>query len=533
MAGLKALTPIAVAFACLALLFIFLDGGVDTIEPQFTGSGEPYGETTTTTTLLCVPWTEEDGQDWEPAFCGHPETDHVDHMCKICDWTGACIENFVMPCDPEKTCSICYNGVCDYELANGDPCGEMVTGDEADRECWECQHGDCVFVDNKSCSDGCGICQDGYCDTALKEGDWCGYSGDALVCRKCENGQCVENDGEDCGPCRDDGTWPDCERDECAVCIGSYCDKSYMDTLECGPYGTESYPCMKCDFGECQPSEANTPCGNPGDCKGCDGQGQCTANAAEGTSCGSGLDYPCKLCDSEGNCDENAPDTVMCGPEDCFRYCNDGTCSGEAVQERDSCAPDNSICAMCVVTDRFGDMNCMQAPPHYPCGVCKTCASDGNCVQAEEGAICGVCKRCDAEGNCNQPSENGDICGECKVCQNGACIRAAEGFECGPCLNCDAEGNCNQPKPLHAPCGEEGCMRCDDQGQCIIGLLGGPCPNSNRDPACSICREGRCEGLDGNICAWASPAQCRYCVESHCSEFHIFTCPATNPFPTV
>ncbi len=267
---------------------------------------------------------------------------------------------------------------------------------------------------------------------------------------------------------------------ECEVCdANGNCvadSGGVMNGLPCGTDGTE---CDVCVNGACEtnPPEAATGiagngilcsvAGGADPCTRCNGLGpgtydeMCTLTVATESACNEDVtgmterekaDQNCKICSpsTAGACVAD-PDQVgtECGM--CAQCAADGTCSQGIPGSRDYCVTDDKPCMQC-------------ADDPFQCA-----------VNAGLDSVCGACKRCAGDGSCEaDPDQNGDSCGECKVCQDGSCVgdSSQNGNPCGsPTGGCTAtcqDGSCRgtegAPCNLDNECGIPG--ECSSSGKC-------------------------------------------------------------------
>lgn len=198
----------------------------------------------------------------------------------------------------------------------------------------------------------------------------------------------------------------------CCNCTGC----KTCDNGQCVNDDSECPTCKLCSGGNCLNAPVGTWCG---DCKGCDGAGNCV--------------YYCEGCES---CVEGSYGIYHC--ED-----DDSECTGD--------------CEKCMSANCYCDMECCEGPC---CG--NTCCNEGElccngltcydpdtekCCNDEEGNTCDLFETC-CEGNC---------CNLSQCCVDGQCIN--EGDECSPGREC-CNGNC---------CNNESCCDSSDCEHCDSG----------------------------------------------------------------
>jgi len=325
----------------------------------------------------------------EGASCGGTGPSEI---CKICDWSGACGDNDGAFCGEDNPCAVCMGGSC-ASYSSG-TCGE----EGVNVYCKKCEDGQCVNDDGAECAEGCGVCSGGVCDTSTLDGTECGWGGHK-ECMICQGGACVE---DDFAPCDDDG---------CKICLGGLCTAPpVLEGVSCG--AGDDFFCKFCQGGSCVNEGDGAVCGGspfgllPPDfssCRGCeDGECKGAASASEGEICGEG---GCLLCDGNGDCAKPVAGGTICG--DSCRKC-----------------------------DEFGfcDVNLADGTACNPSG-CTTC-NDGACSNKQDGGAC---------------PNTGGADAECTECEDGECT-SWTGLLCwwnseNDCGVCNGESMCVPASP--------------------------------------------------------------------------------------
>jgi hypothetical protein len=190
-----------------------------------------------------------------------------------------------------------------------------------------------------------------------------------------------------------------------------------------------------------------SPCGNGavclnGECSPCDEGSECSLENnpcfAGGIVCATGRPV----------CVESAhmPDGTACGPA---MVCRTGACV--ACQAGDPCTPTANSCHEGTLVCAGGSASCQDTnrskPAGSPCGPSSVCSATGTCLECRAGMACdllneacqtgkidcsGGSPQCVASGN----EANGKVCGNGRVCREGACETCADGMTCRPANAC-------------------------------------------------------------------------------------------------
>ena len=433
------------------------------------------------------------------------------------------------------------NGLCELRgtAANGAPC--KPEGGPVPCQAYECQAGQCHFVENASdvtsCAVECGTgeCVAGACNVTVPNAPGTPCGGPPCQEFACNgSGECVDQSASlpDGSPC---GSENPCEEREC---ISGVCEAAQVkaESSECHWFGS-------CKAWECSPTGTCTVLGDP--------PPDPPALCGEGTEC---VDFSCTqgLCEQTAtNCSDDGysctnayclADGVTCAHlplgDSCddFDICTDDVCDtgspdkdpvtgcvnswntspcddGDACTESDTCS--SGTCAGATV-------DCDDADPctNDYCDVQTGCYYEYNTAPCEEGDLCSINDACDGAGNCipgdDVECDDDDICtvDSCDS-QTGQCV-----FDPVDCSAYESDENvCTVPICLASQggCVELGALDCDDQN---------PCTEDSCDPVtgCSnSAAEGGCE--DGDPCTVGDT-----CVAGQCtSGGGVLDCDDGNP----
>ncbi|HEY3353761.1 MAG TPA: putative metal-binding motif-containing protein [Polyangia bacterium] len=395
----------------------------------------------------------------------------------------------------------------------------------------------------------------------------CGIAGAA--CASCEDGNPCTTDSCD-GACHhvNVADHTSCPGGQCripAAAAGICCAGCWTGTAcvsapaagcgtaggDCAPANTGCGNCKVCDgAGQCGnvpvgqdpngqcPDEGVAGCGRNG---ACDGAGACQLYAT-GTACAT-----CKTCDGAGHCGNVAagddPNSQCTDEGGCG---HDGACDGSGACRYYGASVRCGTCRTC-----NGAGACSGAPADDPAcgtiacgGLTTTCRSYADVTSNRCVAGGGSCKPPNTAATCTGFANTGanTRCGNCKVCDgNGACgnvnggqdpnndCAAAAASTCGQNGSCDGSGNC----ALFATgTGCATCAQCDGGGHCnqtpgddaacgTIGCstLSTTCRTYSNLTASRCKALGTCKGVNATDCTTFSDApgttSCGLC--SHCS----------------
>ncbi len=281
-----------------------------------------------------------------------------------------------------------------------------------------------------------------------------------------------------------------CDAAECGclgetICGDQGCSQG-TNEIACSP--PEAYdPCDGKACGElctiCDPNDED--CGETGEEKACNPQGECVSNAPD--LC----DVPQIRCETDTDCGLDA-------------YCND--CAGSSCENCDDCI------ALCIPhnCETEGEPECDEERPECPDDLqtavvvngCWECVAVNSCTPDNPTPVDPVPASCQDDTDCNNSSYcNGCATSSCPECDD--CVAGCLPHNCGG----DREPTCDQERPL---CDGElstaviidGCWECVDVRECTPD---GPDP----DPGPTSCQ-------NDTDCSNAS--YCDECASSSCPE---------------
>ena len=417
---------------------------------------------------------------------------------------GCCIGGRCLP--PESPACRCISTYGDDPLGRAYAC--CLQGYPEGTRDWTC----CLNPDDAVCQEPadrcagktCGDCLrcDSVSDTCVADSDkndqTCGSNG----CSVCKNGSCL-NKMTQIKKC--DGTKENC----CPLTA------TCTDETDCPIDCTETPgPCQKCDTttGKLVPDKEGESCGTCGTCT----NGECQEQTKTVTTCSG--ERTCCLDDPTCQDETDCPCDPACG--NCER-CVSGVC------QTDSSIP-----------------GCGGGCPNG-CGECEVC-ENGTCVpdmtlpgctKCNADDECPKCQLCDsATGKC-QAVPDGNMCGDCKACQNGQCVDAGTTV----ITKCDrTTANCCSWNGTHTcedetgccetndDCNKENCETCDTET--------GKCKQNKMETVLTDCdgTTRTCCTARGETCKAADCQDCQVCTytdpdtkidddeETHCSA--LLTC---------
>ena len=284
-------------------------------------------------------------------------------------------------------------------------------------------------------------CQEGLCCVSLEEGgrgcSWCEDPTDCDQCQEWNGTTCVNKaEGARClwTPARDGC----CTAGVCGACPDK-CDGNTCNRL-----------CQTCNSatGEC-------------------------VNHTDGTGCG-----VCKRCEN-GAC---VPDLTLPGCEP--------KCTTDDDCDKENCETCDTTTGKCIQNEKKTVTDCN--------GNSRTCCpltDETQCSGYQPS--CPNCQLCDsATGKC-QAVPDGNMCGDCKECQNGQCVDAGTTI----ITKCDGTTEaCCSWNGTHTCEDETGCCFTDDDCQFCEQCTGGRCvPNDDKGMCplegtggCAMCQGGKC-----------------------------------------
>ena len=381
-------------------------------------------------------------------------------LCQHCSATGTC-QLVVSGSDPRNVCSDtapCLTGFCDGAGA----CERKTIGAWCDA-CKYCSiDGQCLSVPtgedyNDDCNGGLLECETGYCDGF----GFCSYYPEGTICKECHecNDQhtcVVVPDGTSFGQhtiCQDgafdcENGWGNCDDDP-----SNGCETNILNSINhCGACSDDGG--MVCSLPA--PGPPDDVCAVPV----CEEGISCGIDIYDyGTNCGD-----CKICDGSG---------------ECINITN-------GLDPHNDCSTDSCHPGFC-----DGNGGCAKYDANTSCGICRVCSATGECVQVPADTSCGECKICNADGNCENvaldldPNDDCDIRGgngcQASACDgNGSCVLNTSGY-CGECHLCNANGQC---VPV-----ANGSIICDDDEACGVSK------NWQWCDLCEYCWEGACTNV--------------------------------------
>ncbi|MCA9671731.1 MAG: hypothetical protein KC503_39300 [Myxococcales bacterium] len=434
---------------------------------------------------------------WEKQVCaGGARCDAQQQRC--IDLCGACDQP---PSVCHKSTGTCWNGKCQYELADGKACDDGNPCTENDF----CQSGACRAGPPKTCDqvpgDRCvdasklqayaatGVCKNGACDypsatvncaLGCENGKCKGDPCQGVTCNQppsschqavgiCSGGVCtyLPDDGKGC----DDGD-PCTASDSCVAgaCRGTaiVCDKPPANTCKNANTLVSNSTQGTCKLGQCEYTKSEVPCSH-----GCDSSaGACKGDPCANVTCNnppSGC-YKAQGTCSNGSCTyapdngKSCSDGNPCTQND---KCTNGTCSGSQIvcntPPSNTCKDANTLTVFTAPGSCNSQGSCAYASADVTCpfgcdgatGTCKgdpcatvTCDSPPNTQCYSTPGIC-------SGGNCTYLPKSGVTCDDNNPCThtdvcNSAGQCAGTSYSCSDSLvcttdTCDGNGGCTFP----------------------------------------------------------------------------------------
>jgi hypothetical protein len=408
-------------------------------------------------------------------------TDPASGLCVECLEDKHCTENIgalgskcdkgrqFCICDSDAECASNYRGpICD-------------TGQQT-----------CTCKTNSDCKVPLSLCSGGTLKTCRRP---CVIDADcklAAAPRCHKSGECV--------PCLAD---LDCATSKGGTLCGAnnHCVHCKTDTGCSGatPHCSAGGQCVACtSAAQCAGSLDGALCIN-GSCS-CNGDGDCKAATAWGSTCLTAMVPHRCGCASDGGCAGKAPGpTCYTGYKKCS-CASDASC---AVAPYSKCGLPYDVADYLTCQQPCGsDAECQARPGAHlsKCdgGRCVACTVDGDCALSPQGKLCltshGACVQCKSDGDCGgAPCDT--VTGRCVECKSGPdCVGRPGGVVC-------AAGRCG----------------CSTDADCAGGYVWGrTCQAIGTATRCGCAAAGDCSGvgtgptcdLAASKCSCTSDAQC-------------------------
>ena len=434
-------------------------------------------------------------------------------------------------CVPRSTC-------CD---SNGEYVQSGQNGANCTDPCSQCDgNGGCEDRENGSICNDVRICIDGACLACVPESTCCNGEGEFIKegkqsgecdgeCRSCDGkGECVNEDDDT--PCGNENSGRSCQVGVCSICIpDSTC----------------------CDSDGNYVSEGNTGNNCEGECRICDGKGECT-NLMDGVPCQSDdqcIEGVCRDCTNNSGCLDEEYWTDK--DSECLELqCNPQTNTCEIKAQATAGTPCQSDGEGDGSDQCNGEGQCLDCVTSAGCAEVDLGGKDDECTQAEcVGNICQL-QILPSETRC-QAGGTGDQSDQCDG--QGFCLDCMDSEGCsdldwvGKDDEC-AEGRCIENQcafyfhQSDIPCQSDGTGdnsdQCDGSGRCLDCLTLTGCSDlswGERDDECAeiICSQDhnctfnlaaettvcQSDGVGDNTDQCDDSGRCRDCVDtSGCSE---------------
>ena len=455
------------------------------------------------------------------------------------------------------TSGIVADGVCCNKLCTGCQACTIALNGQTTGQDGQCLNVAAGKVAHNACTASTATCGlTGMCDNNggcqyTAKGTACGStcSGATLTPKSCDGaGACVAGATKSCAPYVCAGTGDICGTKKAlgpTCSAASDCDSgNCVDGVCCST--SSCLPCMACNRngqGTCSAKAANasdTAC--TGSCLtgSCDGSGNCNKqpngySCAPGPSCAGGYFTDQSKCSTSGSC-------VTPLPTQCAYGCNGAACA-PGTAKGGACTATSQCAAGLYCTDGV----CCTFSSCGKCASCNVSGSQGTCSPVAQGTADPSCTASTANcmyGGCNgkgacQPSPSGTVCGT--VCSNDESDGVIAGQWYSP-------STIRNKKCNGTTAGAAGCVTDNSGSAPYCGIAGAPglvCASSTAcktscfvDSDCAhdyYCNAGTCTSK-GGLCSSATQCSNGACTGSfvqptpQCSPCaNSYTCPITSP----